>query len=548
MAQTSTTKLPLTGIAIVDALTNGTYWVLGPDRTITWALADQPAPDWKWSPAGATRMEAAMGQVLAEYASVANVRFQFVGWFPDLRSAPADVVLSATVMPQVYGMGTSAYAWAYFPNEPMTDAQIAARWGSQLAYPNASGDLVLDFANGEMFNSSFQPGSNGFFAMIHEMGHALGLKHPHDNGGTPGRPTFQQIGIDPADTQQLTVMSYDPATSLAYWLQQFGVPANAGYPQTLMPLDVLALQSLYGPNTTTRAGDTVYQLFNDDAIATYWDAGGIDTLSAANSGFGWHIASVASSSADNLVLATPYDSTALTGKFFFNVERFEGSQFADKIDGTAAGNAIAGLAGPDWVRGGGGNDAIDGGAGIDSAFYVGVRAAFSLQAAGNGWVVSDRFGFEGVDTLSNVERVRFADVGVALDTYPGGHGNSIALILRALFGPLALKDPYFVGGGIAVLDLGYSFGDVVGMAIALPQFQQLAGSRSNTDFVRLVYENVVGSAPSAGDLAYFVGMLDSGQFNQVSLGVMAATVDINAFSADLIGVAQKGIEFVAPAF
>ena len=544
MAQTSTNKLGPTGIGVVDALTNGTYWLLGPDRTLTWALADQPAPDWKWSPAGASRMETAMAQVLAEYASVANIRFQFVGWFQDFRSAPADVVLSATGMPQVYGMSQSTYAWAYFPNEPMTDALIASRWGSQAAYPNASGDLILDFANSEMLNSSYLPGSNGFFAMIHEMGHALGLKHPHDNGGTPGRPTFQQIGIDPADTQRLTVMSYDPATSLAYWLQQFGVPANAGYPQTLMPLDVIALQSLYGPNTTTRAGDTVYQLFNDDAIATYWDAGGTDTLSAASSGFGWQVVAVASSGAENLVLATPFDSTALTGKFYFNVERFEGSQYSDRIVGTSAANTIAGLSGGDRLQGGGGNDVIDGGFGLDSAVYIGARAGYSVQRAGSGWSVVDRRGGEGSDSLISIERLQFADTSVAIDTAPGQNAIGAALVVRAILGPQALRDKVFVGGAIGVLDMGYSVPDLVAMAIGLPQFAQLAGSRSNTDFVRLVYTNVVGVQPGPADLAAFVGMLDRGEFTQASLGLLAATIDINALSPEIVGVVQGGIEYL----
>lgn len=179
------------------------------------------------------------------------------------------------------------------------------------------------------------------------------------------------------------MMSYDPATSLAYWLQQFQLPAAAGYPQTLMPLDVMALQSIYGPNTTTRATDTLYQLFNDDAIETFWDAGGTDTLSAATSAFGWQIISVASVENENLVVAVPRDQTALTGKFYFNVERFEGSQYGDLVVGTGTANTILGLGGDDVLSGGGGSDYVDGGAGLDVVVLQG--GAFAVHGSTHPW-------------------------------------------------------------------------------------------------------------------------------------------------------------------
>jgi serralysin len=541
MAQTGTIKLGPTGNAVIDALTNGTYWVLGPDRTLTWAVADQPSPDWKWNATGAAMMQDAMGLVLAEFASVANIRFQYTAWYDDLRGAPADIVLSATGLPWLFGMPNSTYAWAYFPNEAMSDPQAAYRFGA--SYSNSAGDVILNLFNGEMYNSNFAPGSQGFFALLHETGHALGLKHPHDNGGTPGRPTFFQLGYSLADTQILTIMSYNPATSLAYWLQQFGLPANSGYPQTLMPLDVLALQSIYGPNTTTRAGNDVYRLFNDNAIQTFWDAGGIDTVTAAESGFGWNIIAVGGGAEGNLVVAVPSGSAYETGKFYFNIERFEGSQFADSIVGTNSANAIYGRAGNDQIGGGGGNDEIDGGAGLDTAIYVGPRNDYGLRRVGDFWSVEGRAGQDGVDVLANVERTFFADFSVALDTYAGGNAYFAAIVVRALEGREYLRDRSEVGAALSLLDTGTSLAELVALIVTSNDFARMAGSRSNTDFVKFVYENVVGFAPGPGDLSYYVGLLDSRQFTQSSLGLLAVTVDVNTLSADIVGLAQTGIEF-----
>lgn len=359
MATTNPALLPMVGPPAADGLTNGTSWLLGPDRTLTWAIANAGPGDWAWSPLGAQIMQQSVSRALAAYAEVANIRFSYLGWFDNVTTAPADIVLTATNFPGLFGMSASTYARAYFPNEVMSDGEIARQYGSASVYPNASGDVVLNFTNREIVSSTFAPGSNGYFAVLHELGHALGLKHPHDNGGSIGRPTFAQLGYSPADTQRLTIMSYDPASSLASWLQAFGLPAGYGYPETLMPLDVVALQTIYGPNLTTRSGDTVYSLFNDNVIGTYWDAGGRDILTAAGSTFGWRIETVVDISSATVTLAVPFDWTATTGKWYFNVEDFEGSNSPDVITGNSQGNVILGLGGADLLTGGVGNDFID---------------------------------------------------------------------------------------------------------------------------------------------------------------------------------------------
>ena len=57
---------------------------------------------------------------------------------------------------------------------------------------NASDDLIADLT----------------YTIVHETGHALGLKHPHDDG-LSGRPTFADFGLEPFDDVLFTVMSYE---------------------------------------------------------------------------------------------------------------------------------------------------------------------------------------------------------------------------------------------------------------------------------------------------------------------------------------------------
>ncbi|MBI5277879.1 MAG: FG-GAP repeat protein [Burkholderiales bacterium] len=183
---------------------------------------------------------------------------------------------------------------------------------------------------------------------------------------------------------------------------------------------------------------------------------------------------------------------------------------------------------------------IDGGAGIDTAAYSGARAAYQLSAQEGGtWLVQGA-AVEG-DTLVRVERLEFADGHVAIDV--AGHAGTVAKVLGAMFGPQYVAHGQFAGIGLSLLDDGVTYQDLVGLAIGTGVFEQLAGSRSHTDFVRHVYENVVGSLPAPGELEYFVALLESGTFTQASLGLLACETALNAAQVGLAGLAQTGLAY-----
>ncbi|RRN65440.1 hypothetical protein [Caulobacter sp. 602-1] len=85
------------------------------------------------------------------------------------------------------------------------------------------------------------------------------------------------------------------------------------------------------------------------------------------------------------------------------IEGLKGSAFADALKGDSGDNTF---------EGGGGDDLIDGGAGVDTAIYAGASSAYSWSQNANGsWTVR---GGEGVDTLLNIESLKFTDKTITL--------------------------------------------------------------------------------------------------------------------------------------
>ena len=218
-----------------------------------------------------------------------------------------------------------------------------------------------------------------------------------------------------------------------------------------------------------------------------------------------------------------------------------GNETANRMTGNAGNNRLSGLAGNDWFSGAGGDDRLDGGEGLDRARFEGLMSDYRITIGSGSTTVTDSAGGDGTDTLIGIERISFADKGVAYDL--DGHAGSVAKILGALFGKAYLANREFVGIGLGLLDAGTSYADLVALALGTEVFAQLAGSRSNTDFVNLVYRNVVGSLPGPADLGYFVNLLDSGTDTQVSLALLACETELNKVHIDLVGLPLTGIEF-----
>ncbi|RJF98068.1 DUF4214 domain-containing protein [Noviherbaspirillum saxi] len=511
--------LPLTGSNGIDALTNGTYWNLDPSRTITWALANFGSQSWPNPSATA----ASITQAFNTFSYFAHINFRYTGHYPDPNTANADMVFSLD------GTGTifsSANTWAlgYFPNSQLTQALLPP--SLRAVYTNAPGDIWMNLSSFSAVTASYTPGAAGFYVLLHEIGHTLGLKHPHDNGGT-GHPTFNDVGGSLLDIDAATIMSYNETNPLS---------ALSLHPASPMILDVIALQSIYGANLATNAGDTRHMLTNTGVFQTFFDPSGSDYVDASTSQYGWNInLGIVEQSGGlpfSIGVAEPRDGAATSTTLDWLYGSFEG------VMGSGYADAITGSSANEWFAGWGGNDNITGGTGTDYAVFYRNRSDFTVTRNTAGMTVNARAGNEGSDSLSGIERLKFQDQYLAFDT-EGTAGQAYRLYQAAFD---RKPDNGGLGSWIGWLDQGNALRDAAAFFQTTPEFISKYGSNVPvSSFVTLLYQNVLHRAPDAGGMSTWTTVLGSNQWSRAD--VLLGFSESAENKAALIGVMQNGMEF-----
>ena len=398
----------------IAALLDGLSWTgtTGQAATITYNFTSTVEGGALFNAAQQAGALAAM----QEWANVANINF--------VASSNADLTFSQENL----GGTTVGLASTFFTGETILSSEVQ----------------IDDSVN------SVNVGSFGFLVLLHEIGHALGLKHPGNYSAFDVGPFLSSE----EDTIQTTVMSYNNSTL---------VNENNNPPVTPMIYDIAAVQELYGANSSYMSGNNFYNFDGSVESITLWDAGGDDTMSAASYQGGGASLNLNSGSASQIGHTVAYLG------FGVNIENAVGTTGNDTLTGDDDANEIFGGNGQDSISGGGGNDTIYGGDGIvdsdddsdtisgdngadfivgntgDDVLYGGVGIADSESSSDTiygGFGRDEIYGNAGDDSLYGGGAT--ADPNDLADTIAGGKGSDYIIANGGndiIYGGGAVADP-----------------------------------------------------------------------------------------------------------
>jgi len=422
-----------------NGLLSGTKWA---EQSLTFAFPENSSAYGSYTSsepsnnfASLTDAErGALREALQEFAAVAALSFTEAAG-PDAGAAVLQFAKSDAT-------GT---AWAYAPSRSEKGGDV---WFSN------SGDLV----------GGAQPGNYAWFTMLHEIGHALGLKHPHEvDGPFPAMPKDR-------DSVEYSVMSYRSfvgTKGMAY------ANDDDSYPQSLMMYDIAALQEMYGANYGFRGTDTTYawnqrtgQLtvngiaeakpLGNKVFLTIWDGGGTDTYNFASyrktvkidlAPGAWTVTAKAQ-------LANLGDGHQARGNVA-NALLHDGNpaSLIENAVGGSGNDRIFGNQGANTLTGGAGNDRLDGRDGIDTATFAGTASRYEVEKAKGAWIVTDtrKDGGDGTDRLVDIEVLKFKDRTISIEK-----GKSKA----AAFDAMVTSGAGSKGAAPRDFDSDASYGDV----------------------------------------------------------------------------------------
>ena len=391
-------------------------------------------------------------------------------------------------------------AWSYLPGVSVRAGDI---WINTLG--------ILNFQD-------WDPGTISFQSILHEIGHAIGLKHPFLDADD--KPSVATLPAD-LDNKLHTIMSYTYANLQGDEGNEFSF-----HPTTPTVIDIPALQYIYGATNNDQSNNDIYS-YNDGNIyhETIWDAGGTDAIQYTgmtptsidlNAKNGSYIGQPVYVQSNGVTLGLPIPNIWIAG-------------------GVTIENATAGQ-GNDILIGNDNSNTLDGGSGIDTVLSRTSHNQFTLNKITNGYTVTDNANTNNRDILIAVERLKFDDIGIALDL--DGHAGEVAKLLGAVFGASAITNQEYVGIGLTEADKGLNYEQLGELAI------NAKGLKTSDEIVTLLWNNLFGSLPSKSEKAPYIKMLDSGQISMGALAVAAADSDYNADNIDLVGLIQTGLAFI----
>lgn len=295
--------------------------------------------------------------------------------------------------------------------------------------------IVMDDWEGYWTEEMMQSGSFTHGTILHEAGHALGLAHPHDGGGSSEIMRGVLSSSDTGDGTGFNLNQF-PFSIMSYndiWQGLTTTPSfndGIGGLGTFGALDMAALQALYG-DTQRSIGNSNYKLHENDWFETIWDTGGTDTIIAAGTANAVIDLRAATLDYSNTGGGTVSYQEGAFGGFTIahgvEIERGFGGRGHDTITGNDLDNhlkgrsgrdTLSGLDGDDVIEGDGGDDTIFGGSGADR--LIGNRGGDIMWGGGDADLL---FGHNGYDEMMGGLGSDRLDAGRGRDTLIGGLGD-----------------------------------------------------------------------------------------------------------------------------
>ncbi|HUR89853.1 MAG TPA: DUF4214 domain-containing protein [Ramlibacter sp.] len=179
---------------------------------------------------------------------------------------------------------------------------------------------------------------------------------------------------------------------------------------------------------------------------------------------------------------------------------------------------------------------IDGGQGLDTLVLNGHRDMYHITHTATGFSI---FG-NGVDEwVTNVERIQFTNGILGLDI--NGDAGQAYRLYQAAFN--RTPDVGGLGYQTNALDTGLTLEQVAANFIASPEFQRTYGNVDNTQFITLLYRNVLHREPDSGGLQYHLDEMAHGESRALVLTHFSESPENQA---NVIGAIQDGMFMLNP--
>jgi serralysin len=340
----------------------------------------------------------------------------------------------------------------------------------EATYPTY-GDVTLN--NSAYGWKTLAPGSEGYWVLLHEIGHALGLKHPFDGSPTLGAAE---------DNTETTVMAY-----LA-WGQK--------PPSALRGADIEAIQFLYG---TQQAEDAFH-------IQWSWDATRHGIRHQGND-----------------------SSQAIDGTELRDI--IVGAGGNDTLNGYGGDDVISAGWGTNTVAGGLGHDTLltwlfRGEAGLSIT-----STGREVTNGGSYGSVAGRLTGGGEDTtFSQIQAVEFADGRLVYDDT-----DPVAQVVRLYQAALG-RQPDAAGqeDWTGALMTGTPLASLAARFLDSPEFVARFGQLDNTGFVLRAYEQALGRPADAQGLGFWQAKLDGGMGRAELLTGFSESAENRGLTAPLL--------------